>query len=185
MLVFFKGKQRIVKIDDYSPNVADDFVAAGKKAGFSDDAIKQLDDMGYVWHHHEDMETMILVPKELHNNLSHTGGRAVYKAIQDAKPSLLGATADILVASPMFLAELVAPNTLDKGASPGNAARDGMELIGAGYVVRIEEVVTEISDATTPDMHKRLEHNRNMNRELRREMGIEPDKGNWFLNLFK
>jgi filamentous hemagglutinin len=34
---------------------------------------------GYVWHHVEDGETLILIPKDLHNAVRHTGGAAVIK----------------------------------------------------------------------------------------------------------
>ncbi len=39
---------------------------------------------GYVWHHVEDMQTMILVPQDLHSSkfggCSHTGGASMIKA---------------------------------------------------------------------------------------------------------
>lgn len=39
---------------------------------------------GYVWHHVEDMQTMILVPQDLHSiamgGMSHTGGASLIKA---------------------------------------------------------------------------------------------------------
>jgi hypothetical protein len=34
---------------------------------------------GYTWHHHHDGETMMLVPKELHDAVRHTGGNAMTK----------------------------------------------------------------------------------------------------------
>jgi hypothetical protein len=34
---------------------------------------------GYTWHHNEDMETMCLVPDDLHKTVAHTGGTAGYK----------------------------------------------------------------------------------------------------------
>ncbi|MBN9565605.1 MAG: HNH endonuclease, partial [Alphaproteobacteria bacterium] len=34
---------------------------------------------GYTWHHHYDGETMMLVPKELHDAVRHTGGNALTK----------------------------------------------------------------------------------------------------------
>lgn len=40
---------------------------------------------GYVWHHVEDMQTMILVPQDLHSvamgGMSHTGGASLIKAL--------------------------------------------------------------------------------------------------------
>jgi hypothetical protein len=37
---------------------------------------------GYMWHHHEDGKTMLLVPKDLHEVVRHTGGIAVANAIK-------------------------------------------------------------------------------------------------------
>ena len=34
---------------------------------------------GYTWHHVEDEGTMMLVPRDLHQAVGHTGGRAVFK----------------------------------------------------------------------------------------------------------
>ena len=34
---------------------------------------------GYVWHHVEDGETLVLIPKDLHNAVRHTGGSAVIR----------------------------------------------------------------------------------------------------------
>ncbi|CAE6874261.1 hypothetical protein R75465_08498 [Paraburkholderia aspalathi] len=34
---------------------------------------------GYVWHHVEDAQTMLLIPKDLHNAVRHTGGSAILK----------------------------------------------------------------------------------------------------------
>jgi hypothetical protein len=34
---------------------------------------------GYVWHHVEDGETLVLIPKDLHNAVRHTGGAAVIR----------------------------------------------------------------------------------------------------------
>ncbi|GAB4212059.1 MAG: hypothetical protein OHK0022_47400 [Roseiflexaceae bacterium] len=34
---------------------------------------------GYVWHHHQDLQTMQLVPKDLHDEIRHSGGRAINK----------------------------------------------------------------------------------------------------------
>jgi A nuclease of the HNH/ENDO VII superfamily with conserved WHH len=35
--------------------------------------------LGYVWHHVEDGETLMLIPKDLHNAVRHTGGSAVIR----------------------------------------------------------------------------------------------------------
>lgn len=44
---------------------------------------------GYVWHHVEDMKTMILVPQDLHSvamgGMSHTGGASLIKALLGLK----------------------------------------------------------------------------------------------------
>jgi filamentous hemagglutinin len=34
---------------------------------------------GYIWHHVEDEGTMMLVPRELHQSVGHTGGMAGYR----------------------------------------------------------------------------------------------------------
>jgi hypothetical protein len=36
----------------------------------------------YTWHHVEDGETMVLVPKDLHKAIRHTGGAAIIRATQ-------------------------------------------------------------------------------------------------------
>ena len=33
----------------------------------------------YTWHHHQDAETMLLVPKDIHRAVKHTGGVSVVK----------------------------------------------------------------------------------------------------------
>jgi len=35
-----------------------------------------------VWHHVEDAETMLLVPKDIHNAARHTGGSAILRGQQ-------------------------------------------------------------------------------------------------------
>ncbi len=51
---------------------------ANEKCGFSNTPA------GYVWHHVEDMRTMILVPQDLHSvamgGMAHTGGASLIKA---------------------------------------------------------------------------------------------------------
>jgi hypothetical protein len=34
---------------------------------------------GHTWHHVEDEGTMVLVPRDLHEEVAHTGGRATFK----------------------------------------------------------------------------------------------------------
>lgn len=65
---------------DFSPHAKDtvkinmkgnrttDFKEANRKAGY--DKTPE----GYTWHHHEDMTTMQLVPKNIHNTTPHSGG---------------------------------------------------------------------------------------------------------------
>jgi A nuclease of the HNH/ENDO VII superfamily with conserved WHH len=50
-----------------------DFKKANEAAG-----IKELP-KGYTWHHHEDGETMQMVPQDLHRAIKHTGGAAKQK----------------------------------------------------------------------------------------------------------
>ncbi len=51
-----------------------DFAIADKAAGLS----KRPKD--YTWHHHQDTQTMLLVPKDIHRVVSHTGGMAIFKS---------------------------------------------------------------------------------------------------------
>lgn len=52
---------------------AADARAANRAAGL------KREPRGYVWHHSEEMGTMILVPESVHEAVRHTGGAAVYK----------------------------------------------------------------------------------------------------------
>lgn len=54
----------------FSGNRARDARAANKKAGYDETP----DD--YVWHHHQDGETMQLIPKDIHSKTGHDGGHA-------------------------------------------------------------------------------------------------------------
>jgi hypothetical protein len=47
---------------------AGDFREANKAAGF------ESTPKGYTWHHHQDGETMQLVPRDIHAQTGHTGG---------------------------------------------------------------------------------------------------------------
>lgn len=53
-----------------------DFATADAKMGINK---AYRDDHDLVWHHTEDTKTMILVPKDIHNEVKHTGGIAVFK----------------------------------------------------------------------------------------------------------
>ncbi|MDH5641622.1 MAG: HNH endonuclease, partial [Nitrospira sp.] len=60
-----------------------DILLANKAAGFR--PAKTPD--GFTWHHHQDGTTMQLVPKDLHLNVKHTGGRAHYRHVTGDKSS--------------------------------------------------------------------------------------------------
>lgn len=49
---------------------------------FTPDQLEQINDgrtpRGYVWHHHEQPGKLQLVPTEIHQKISHTGGRAIW-----------------------------------------------------------------------------------------------------------
>lgn len=53
-----------------------DFKKANKAAGYGDTATPPK---GMTWHHHEDGTTMLLVPQDLNNKVSHTGGASIVK----------------------------------------------------------------------------------------------------------
>ena len=50
-----------------------DEVLSNKKVGLSETPD------GYVWHHVENAQTMLLIPQDLHNAVRHTGGSAILK----------------------------------------------------------------------------------------------------------
>jgi hypothetical protein len=52
-------------------NHGSDFTKANKAAGL--DKTPEC----CTWHHHQDGTTMQLIPKELHNNVPHTGGNSI------------------------------------------------------------------------------------------------------------
>ena len=54
-------------------NRTSDFTKANAEAG-----LKQTPN-GYTWHHHEDTQTMQLIPQDLHDEIRHTGGVAIIK----------------------------------------------------------------------------------------------------------
>jgi hypothetical protein len=56
-----------------------DFAAANAAAGF-DQTPK-----GYVWHHHQRMGEMQLIPRDLHDAVKHTGGAAVHRHANGAE----------------------------------------------------------------------------------------------------
>jgi hypothetical protein len=56
-------------------NRSKDFAAADKMAGITEE-YRQANEL--VWHHMEDMETMILVPRDVHKAVKHSGGISVF-----------------------------------------------------------------------------------------------------------
>jgi hypothetical protein len=77
---FTKEAKYIVKVDGkLSGNAITDGNKALRKIGKKAD----YDKSKWVWHHHQDGKTMMLVPKELHNTplggVGHTGGNAINK----------------------------------------------------------------------------------------------------------
>jgi hypothetical protein len=56
-------------------NSADDFIEADRLMGINK---AYRDDHELVWHHVEDTRTMILVPRDIHREVRHTGGIAVH-----------------------------------------------------------------------------------------------------------
>ncbi len=60
-----------VKVDNLSGNRKADELKANKRVGLGGTP------KGYTWHHHQDTQTMMLIPKDIHNAVRHTGGAAV------------------------------------------------------------------------------------------------------------
>ena len=62
-----------VKVDDLRGNTTTDFNKANAEAGLTETP------EGFTWHHHQDTQTMQLVPSDLHRAVKHTGGVAIIK----------------------------------------------------------------------------------------------------------
>jgi len=62
-----------VQIDDLTGVYARDAAAANRAVGLP------RTPEGYTWHHVEDGRTMILIPRDLHGGVPHTGGAAVIR----------------------------------------------------------------------------------------------------------
>jgi DNase/tRNase domain of colicin-like bacteriocin len=89
--IFDKWKVGEVKLPKMKGNHGSDFDEADKlyaktkgwfKANGKEDGGKvalMRKENGLTWHHHEDMTTMQLVPADLNNNISHTGGASFVK----------------------------------------------------------------------------------------------------------
>lgn len=60
---------------DYKGSPAKDFDAANEAAGLT------RTPQHYTWHHSEDLGKMMLIPKDLHNIVKHTGGVAGHKHV--------------------------------------------------------------------------------------------------------
>ena len=60
---------------EYTGRREADFAAANAAAGLKETP------MGYVWHHHQKLGVMMLIPEDLHDAVKHTGGVAVWKHI--------------------------------------------------------------------------------------------------------
>lgn len=67
-------KKQFYKIDMQGSYEGGDFAVADAKAGISK---KYRDDNNLTWHHHQDGQTMMLVPREINSGIRHTGGNAV------------------------------------------------------------------------------------------------------------
>lgn len=57
----------------FAGNHTTDFAEANRKAGLAELPA------GYTWHHHQNVKTMLLVPKDLHLAVRHAGGVAIMK----------------------------------------------------------------------------------------------------------
>jgi hypothetical protein len=68
------ASDRQVKIN-FSGNRTTDELAANKAAGYKPAKTPE----GNSWHHHQDGTTMMLVPRDLHRRVKHTGGFAHYR----------------------------------------------------------------------------------------------------------
>lgn len=62
-----------VQVDDLTNKYGPDAAAANRAVGLPSTP------KGYTWHHVEDGRTMMLIPKDLHNAVPHTGGAAVIR----------------------------------------------------------------------------------------------------------
>jgi HNH/ENDO VII superfamily nuclease len=66
-----------VKFDPhFVGNTTSDMTAANRMAGIPHEPA------GWVWHHHQDTQTMQLVPIDLHDAVRHAGGRAIMRGVE-------------------------------------------------------------------------------------------------------
>jgi len=73
---FTPYSQKTVRVEGLTGDMENDVPLAMERAG-----ITTYDKTKYVWHHHQDTNTMMLVLKNVHSvrngGVAHTGGRAV------------------------------------------------------------------------------------------------------------
>ncbi len=75
----YPNKTKAFQTITFSGKRNTDFKLANQAAGFGDTA--SATPIGYTWHHHQDMKTMILVRTDVHNAFPHNGGVAVWKRV--------------------------------------------------------------------------------------------------------
>ena len=76
-----------VEIDDFTDDRPSNFAQAdealAKQRGCSPEEVKKWrEENGYTWHECRDCKTMQKVPREVHNNMDHSGGVSEYKKSQ-------------------------------------------------------------------------------------------------------
>ena len=76
----------VVEIEDFSSDRPSNFAQAdealAKQKGCSPGEVKRWrEDNGYTWHECRDCKTMQKVPREIHNNMDHSGGISEFKRI--------------------------------------------------------------------------------------------------------
>ena len=79
-----------VEIDDFTDDRTSNFAQAdealAKQKGCSPEDVKKWrEENGYTWHECKDCKTMQKVPREIHNNMDHTGGVSEYKKNHNAE----------------------------------------------------------------------------------------------------
>jgi hypothetical protein len=115
-----------VTLDDMKGNYGSDFTEANRKAGIDPG---YLEEHQLTWHHHEDLQTMQLVKKDLNNEFSHSGGAAIIKA---AKAQLLATiapeTAAVLMLEGASGAAIMAAAVKDGIAYADPGAKDIYEM---------------------------------------------------------
>ncbi|MBL9178092.1 MAG: HNH endonuclease [Verrucomicrobiaceae bacterium] len=82
---------------DMTGDSGKDLLAADKKAGVTEAWRKER---GLTWHHHQDGETMQLIPSEVNGNTPHIGGAAITRSAKKMAED-----------AGFMVADLIAPNT--------------------------------------------------------------------------